>query len=115
MRFLMTYNSKAGPPSPEKNAAIEKFVEEMFKSGMLVDTGGILPTAARVKMEGGKFTATDGPFPETKELIVGYAIVSVKTKEEAIELSRRFMALAGEGDGEIRQLVGPADGPPPPQ
>ena len=112
MRFLMTYNSKdTSPPTPEKMEAIGKFSAEMMKSGVLVDTGGILPPSkgANIKMAGGKFTVTDGPFPETKELVIGYAIVQVKSKEEAIEMARRFMSVAGDGDGEIRQLFGPAD------
>jgi hypothetical protein len=112
----MTYDGHdRTPPTPEKNAAIEKFAQEMFQSGILIDTGGILPIdqGAKVKLVSGKFTATDGPFPETKELIVGYAIVSVKSKEEAVEVARRFMSIAGDGEGEIRQLIGPADGPPP--
>jgi hypothetical protein len=110
MRFLMTYNSTdTAPPTPEKMAAIGKFTEEMLKSGVVVDTGGIMPTAARVKQVGGKFSHTDGPFPETKELIVGYAIVEVKSQDEAVELARRFMAVAGDGTGELKQLMGPAD------
>jgi hypothetical protein len=108
MRFLMTYNAADPTPNPEKGAAIGAFVEEM-RSGHLVDTGGILPLAARVAMTGGKFTATDGPFPETKELIVGYAIVQVKSQAEAVELARRFMAVAGDGTGDVRQLMGPHD------
>jgi hypothetical protein len=114
MRFLMTYNATdTSPPSPEKMAALGTFTEEMAKTGMLIDTGGILPISkgARVRQTAGKFTITDGPFPETKELIVGYAIIQVKTKAEAIEVSRRFMSVAGDGDCEIRQLMGAADGP----
>ncbi len=80
-----------------------------MKSGVLLDTGGILPLAGKVAMTDGKFTAVDGPFPETKELIVGYAIVSVKSQAEAVELARRFMTVAGDGTGELRQLMGPAD------
>jgi hypothetical protein len=114
MRFLMTYTAtNDAPPTAEKMAAIAKFSEDNAKAGILLDTGGILPSSkgARVKQTNGKFVATDGPFPETKELVVGYAIISVKSREEAIEVSRRFMALAGDGEGEISQLVGPADGP----
>lgn len=112
MRFLMTYHSTVtAPPTPEKMAAIARFSEEMMRSGVLVDTGGIMPTAARVAQADGKFTSTDGPFPETKELIVGYAIVNVKSQAEAVELARRFMAVAGDGHGELKQLMGPADGP----
>jgi hypothetical protein len=110
----MTYNaSDPSPPSPEKGAAIGKFVEEMTKSGVLLDTGGILPSSkgARLQMARGKFTVTDGPFPETKELIVGYAIVQTRSKEEAVEVARRFMTIAGDGDGDIRQLMGPQDEP----
>jgi len=114
MRFLMTYiGDDPSPPSPERMAALAKFGEEMNKSGVMIDTGGILPSSkgARLKLAGGKFTVTDGPFPETKELIVGYAIVQVKSKEEAVELGRRFMTVAGDGTGEIQQLFSQADGP----
>lgn len=114
MRFLMTFTGEDNNPSPERLAALGKLTEEMVKSGKLIDTGGILPSSkgARVAMTNGKFTVTDGPFPETKELVVGYAIVKVDSKEEAIELTRRFMSVAGDGEGEIRQLFGPADGHP---
>ncbi len=114
MRFLLTFTADDNtPPSPEKMAALAKFGEDSAKAGILLDTGGILPSSkgARVRLAGSKFTVTDGPFPETKELIVGYAIVQVKSKEEAIEVARRFMKVAGDGEGEIRQLLGPGDGP----
>jgi hypothetical protein len=115
MRFLLTYTAKDNlPPTAEKMAAIQKLVEDNMKAGILLDTGGMLPLSkgARVKQDHGKFTATDGPFPETKELVIGYAIVNVRNREEAIEQSRRFMAIAGDGEGEIRQLEGPGDGHP---
>src|SRR5687767_4703295 len=102
MRFLMTYNgTDRSPPTPENMAAIAKFSEDMAKSGVLLDTGGIMPASkgADVKLVNGKFTVIDGPFPETKELIIGYAIVQVKSREEAIEVSRKFMAVAGDGYG----------------
>ena len=114
MRFLMTYTgTDTAPPSPEKMEAIRKLTEENMKAGILLDTGGIMPLSqgARVSQTKGKFTATDGPFPETKELVVGYAIVNVRDRAEAIEQARRFMAIAGDGEGEIRLLMGPQDGP----
>ncbi len=111
MRFLLTYNGTDTNPDPEKMQEIANFTQEMAKSGVLLDTGGILPLAAKVRQSAGTFTHTDGPFPETKELVVGYAIVQVKSQAEAVELARRFMAVAGDGTGEIRQLMGPADGP----
>jgi hypothetical protein len=115
MRFLMTYISKAPHGHPENAAEIQRFAEEMVKSGILLDTGGILPLSqgARVKLDGGKFAVLDGPFPETKEMVIGYAIVQVKSREEAIEVARRFMAIAGDGWGDIQQLVGPQDEQPP--
>ena len=113
MRFLMTFTADdPSPPGPEKMAALGKFTQEMMASGVVVDTGGMLPPSmngARVKQTKGAFAVTDGPFPETKELIVGYAIIKAASREEAIAHARRFMSIAGDGSGEIRQLVGPAD------
>jgi hypothetical protein len=107
MKFLMTYaqTSKA-PPTPEKMAAIAKFSQEMAASGVLLMTGGLQRPSrgTQVKFAAGKFTATDGPFAETKELIDGFALVQTKSREEAIELARRFMSIAGEGDGEVLQV-----------
>jgi len=113
MRFMMIYkpadtkNMEAGvPPSPENMAAMGKFIEEMAKSGVLLATDGLLPSSkgARVRLSGGKLTVTDGPFTETKELIAGFAIVQAKSKEEAIELAKRFLKIAGDGESEIRQM-----------
>lgn len=115
MRYLMTYKSDdRSPPTPQKMEEIGRFSEEMARSGALIDSGGILPLSAgaEVKLARGKFTVTDGPFPETKELILGYAIVEAKSREEAIELARRFMMVAGDGEGEIRQLVAGGEEPP---
>jgi hypothetical protein len=113
MRYLMTYTGDdTSPPSPEKMAALGAYTQEMIASGVVVDTGGILPPSmggARVAQTSGKFAVTDGPFPETKELIVGYAIVEVASREEAIEHARKFMSVAGDGTAEIRQLMRPQD------
>jgi hypothetical protein len=123
MRFMLiakaTKDSDAGvPPNPKLIAAIGKLSEDMAKAGVLVDAGGLYPSAkgARIHLSGGKLTVTDGPFAEAKELIAGYAIVQTKSKAEAIELSERFwkihaevMGPSYEGEGEIRQLHDPAD------
>jgi hypothetical protein len=92
-------------------AAIGKFSQEMAASGVLLMTGGLQrPTkGTQIKLSGGKFTATDGPFAETKELIDGFALVQAKSREEAIELARRFMTIAGEGEGEILQVFDPGE------
>jgi len=125
MRFLMLVKAdrdyEAGkPPSPELMAAIGGLSEEMGRAGVLLETGGLLPSfaGAKVKVAGGKLSVTDGPFAESKELIGGYAIIKAASKAEAIEHGRRFMSLHAdvlgpsyEGELEIRQLA--AFGPEP--
>ena len=82
------------------------FIEEMTKSGALLATEGCQPSSkgARVRLSKGKLTVTDGPFAETKELIGGFAIIQANSKEEAIELTKRFLKVAGDGESEIRLL-----------
>jgi hypothetical protein len=118
MRFMMIVkadkNYEAGaPPPPELMAAIGKLSEEMINAGILLDLGGLLPSSkgARINVKQGKLIVTDGPFSEAKELIGGYAILQVKSKEEAIERGRRFMQVhadvlgpAYDGELEIRQM-----------
>jgi hypothetical protein len=112
-RFLMTYRGKdTTPPSPEKLAALQEFTARKVKGGKVVDTGGMFTQGPNITLEGGTFTITDGPFPETKELIVGYAIVDVADLAEAIAEAREFMSVAGDGTGEIRQMMNaPLDHP----
>ena len=110
MRFLMiSYpNADAAPPGPEMMQEMGKLVAEEKQKGILIETGGLLPVTmggARVRSRGGKFTVVDGPFTESKELVAGFAIVEVNSFEEALEASRRFYKVAGDGDGEIRQIV----------
>jgi hypothetical protein len=81
-------DSEAGKlPTQELIAAMTKYNEELMKAGVLVDLSGLQPSSkgARVKFSGNKRTVVDGPFAETKELIAGYWIINVKSKEEAIE------------------------------
>ncbi|MGV9776283.1 YciI family protein [Streptosporangium sp. NPDC003464] len=121
MRYILLLkteeNSALGAPPKELMDAIAKHGEEMAKAGVLLDTGGLAPSAtgARIRLSEGKLTTTDGPFTETKELIASYALVQVKSKEEAVELAARFLRLhqehwAGwEGESEVRKLLGPED------
>jgi hypothetical protein len=115
MKFLMTYEPTVkAPATPEKMAQIAAFSQEMSKSGVLLMTGGLQrPTkGTHVQLAGSEFTVTDGPFAETKELIDGFALIEVKSKEEALEVSRRFMSVAGDGRGEILQVFEAPAGPP---
>ncbi len=108
MRFLSIYKSKEAcePPTAEYIAAMQQLIEDMSKAGVLVTTEGCLPSArgARVRMSNGSFTVVDGPFAETKELVGGFAILEAKSKEEAIEHTKRFLNIVGEGECEVRQL-----------
>jgi hypothetical protein len=119
MKFMMMVKAgkeyEAGKaPKKELVEAIGCITQEMIQNGILIDTGGLLPSSsgARVRVAGGKVTVLDGPFTEAKELVGGYAIMQVATRDEAIELGRRFMKLHAdvlgssyEGELEIRQLA----------
>jgi hypothetical protein len=108
MRFLSIYKTveRATPPTPEEMAAMGKLIEEGMKAGWLLSTEGCLGSAlgARVRKSGSKLSVTDGPFTESKELVGGFAILKANSKQEAIELARRFLQVAGEGECELRQL-----------
>jgi hypothetical protein len=108
MRFLSIYKTveRATPPTPEEMAAMGKVIEEGMKAGWLLSTEGCLGSAlgARVRKSGSKLSVTDGPFTESKELVGGFAILKANSKQEAIELARRFLQVAGEGECELRQL-----------
>jgi hypothetical protein len=96
MRFMMivkaSKDSEAGKmPSEELLNAMGKYNEELMKAGVLVDLSGLQPSSKgfRVKFSGGNRTVTDGPFPETKELVAGYWIINVKSREEAVAWAKR--------------------------
>jgi hypothetical protein len=108
------------PAPPELMAAIMKLGEEATNSGNLLDTAGLAPSAmgARVNLSAGDLTVTDGPFAEAKEMI-SYALWEVRTKEEAVEWTSRFMKLhrdmwpGWEGESEVLKVFGPEDFTPP--
>jgi len=111
MRFLSIYKTaeRSLPPSSEEMAAMGKLIEEGMQAGWLLATEGCLPSAlgVRVRRTGEKLSVTDGPFTEAKELVGGFAILKADSKEDAIELARKFLRLAGEGECELRQLCEP--------
>jgi len=98
-------DSEAGKmPSEELLTAMGKYNEELMKAGVLVDLSGLQPSSkgARIKFSGGKQMVIDGAVTETKELIAGYWIIKVKSREEAIEWAKRAPNPQGEGrEGEI--------------
>ena len=114
MRFMMIVkaneDSEAGKlPSEELLSAMGKYNEELMKAGVLLDLGGLQPSSkgVRVKFSGGKRTVIDGPFAETKELIAGYWIIQVKSREEAVEWAKRVPVPHGaaqDGEIELRQF-----------
>jgi hypothetical protein len=106
MRFLMTLNGGGPPPDQQLYAEMGRFVEELTAAGVLLATGG-LDDGTHAKATNGKVTFTDGPYTEAKETIVSFALIDVRSKEEAIELSRRFWAIVKDGEGDIRQVFGP--------
>ena len=122
MRFMMivkaSKESEAGVmPSEELIGAMTKYNEELMKAGVLLDLSGLKPTSAgaRVSFSQGKPKVIDGPFTETKELIAGYWLIQVKSREEAMEWAKRVPAPHGrdqEGEIEIRQLFEVDDFPP---
>ena len=108
MRFLSIYRTaeRSGPPSQEEIANMGTLIEEGFRAGWLLATQGCLPSklGARVRSSSGKLSVTDGPFTESKELVAGFALLKVNSKEEAIELTRTFLQVAGDGECELRQI-----------
>ncbi len=114
MKFLSIYKTaerNTGPTQAEMER-MGKLIEEGFKSGKLVATEGCLPSqlGARIRQSNGQASVTDGPFTEAKEVVGGFAIIDVGSKEEAVEYVKEFMRIAGDGECEIRQLYEmPAD------
>ena len=123
MRFMVIVkadkNSEAGVlPDASLLEAMGKYNEELVKAGVMLAGEGLQPSSkgARVKFSGDKRIVTDGPFSETKELVAGYSILQVQSKEEAIEWVKRWPQLDGHGEVEIeiRQLFEYEDfGPSP--
>ena len=95
------------PPNPELYEKMGAFVEEAVKAGVVVATGGIAPTSegAIVSLKGGQFTVVDGPFTEAKELVGGWALMECRDLEEAVEWSKRFLGVLGEGEVRVRPVM----------
>jgi hypothetical protein len=109
-------STEAGaPPDPALMARMGEFVQEVMKAGVLVSTDGLKPSSfgKRVKLADGKITVTDGPFTESKELIASYALFEVKTMDEAVDWTTRFLKVLGSGETELRPIFEASDFAPP--
>jgi hypothetical protein len=122
MRYIVLLKGiqPSSAPPAELMEAIMKLGDEATKAGALLDTAGLLPSAAgaRVELSAGQVTVTDGPFTESKELI-SYALYDVRSKEEAVEWAARFVRLhrdhwtGWEGSADVLKVMGPEDFGPP--
>jgi hypothetical protein len=108
MRFLSVYKTveTGAAPTEAEMVRMGKLVEDGMKAGYLLAVEGCQPSAsgARVRLSKGKITVTDGPFTEAKEVIGGLAIIEAPSKQAAVELAREFLAVAGDGECELRAL-----------
>ena len=124
MRYMMIVKGnenfdRSGPPPVALMEAIDKLGQEAAKAGKMVSFGGLRHTAegVRLRLENGTLTVTDGPFSEAKEVIGGFSIMNLASKEEAIAEARKFMELhrvhwpAWNGETEVRAMYEEGDGP----
>ncbi|CRK55526.1 hypothetical protein [Alloactinosynnema sp. L-07] len=109
MRFLMTSRATDTTPEPDETLFVEmgKFIEELSAAGILLATGGLEAGGLRMTSTGGEITLTDGPFTEAKEAIAGFALIEVRSREEAVEIGRRFLKITGDGSSTIQEVFGP--------
>ena len=109
MRFIsiFTHKSTNRPPTTTEMETMGKLIEEGMKAGWLIATEGVSFGALGLRIHknaGGNITVTDGPFAESKEVIGGYALLKAENRQEVVELTRRFLNVAGQGTCEIHQL-----------
>jgi hypothetical protein len=113
MQFLVydpNFNpEQAAPPTPEMMEEMGKFIGEAIQANAVVATGALEQKGTRLRLTNGKFTVTDGPFIELKELMGGWAVIRADSLEEAVEWCKRFRKIVGDGESEIVRIFGPED------
>ncbi|HEY2791475.1 MAG TPA: YciI family protein [Micromonosporaceae bacterium] len=107
MRYMLTSLADSAEPDDALFVEMGKFIQEMSAAGILLSTGGLEPGGRRIVSEGGEITVLDGPFAESKEAVVGFALVEVDSLEQVVELGRRFRRIVGDGTSVIQQVFGP--------
>ena len=113
MRFIsiFTHPSSKTPsgPNPEIAAKMGALIEEGMKAGWLIATEGVHSESLclRVSAKQGEINVTDGPFAEAKEVLGGYALMEARDRAHVLELTRRFLAIAGDGTCELHELYAP--------
>jgi len=111
VKFISVYtydpSAQSGPPDPKMPEKMGALIAELTASGQMLDTGGIAPTgvSVRVQKNSGKTTVTDGPFTESKEVVGGFALFNVQSKDEVIALTQRFLDLTGAGTCQLHELA----------
>lgn len=110
MRFMIMFkadaDTEAAAPACIALPEMGRFIEELRTEGVLLGTEGLKPSAynaARLHRVAGKVAVTDGPFAEAKELVAGFVLVQVPSREAAVELAGRFLEVAGQGSAEVRE------------
>jgi hypothetical protein len=107
MKILALYTpEKSHAPTPDMMAKMNAFIAELTKAGKLIATEGRKADAPgmKIRMRKGQLSVTDGPFTEAKELIGGFALMNVDSREEIVTLTRRFLEIAGDGESEIIEM-----------
>ncbi len=121
MRYMvmLSMRSDVGPPTPALMEAMDAAMGEAFASGLMIDAGGLMGEhATSFTLRSGALTRVDGPFAEAKEVVGGYAVLDVRSHEEAVEGARRMMVIhqeywpGWEGSCEVRRISSPEEGPP---
>jgi hypothetical protein len=113
MKFVSIYKidpgKLSGPHSEHEMAEMGRLIAEMKAAGVLIDTGGVRPTSTsmHVRRSGSRIDVTDGPYTEAKEVIGGFAVLDVSSKDEAIAWTRRFLECAGDGVAELTEVTSP--------
>lgn len=113
MRYMIMFkadsDTEAAAPACVAKPEMGAFIQQMTARGVVVHTEGLQPSArnaARLRLTGGKFSVTDGPFAEAKELVAGFALVEVPSYDAALELAREFLRIAGDGNAaEVREVL----------